>query len=83
MTRKVYHGEFAMPHEIEVAAHNFYEAIRKSGYDSANIDVCPGLNSCHVRLTKFNKVGEDIDPTQTELADGKWQVVGWVDDDDD
>ena len=81
MAHKVYLGEFAMPHEIEAAAHAFYEAIRKSGYDSANIDVCPGLNSCHMRLTKFKK-GEGIDPTQTELADGKWQIVGWVDDDE-
>lgn len=78
---KVYLGEFDMPHEIEVAAHAFYEAIRKSGYDSANIDVCPDLHSCNVRLTKFKK-GGDIDPTQTELADGKWQITGWVDSDD-
>lgn len=78
---KVYLGEFDMPHEIEAAAHAFYEAVRKCGYFTGNVDVCPSLNSCGVRLT-ITSNGEIKDAINAELNDGEWKRVGWVDSDD-
>ena len=77
MTRKVYLGEYAMPHEIEVTAHAFYEAIKNCGYNSGGVDACPELESCNVRVATFHDEG--VESTSTELCGGKWQRVGWVD----
>ena len=79
--RKVYFGEYDMPHEIEAAAHAFYEAVRKCGYFTASVDVCPDQNSCGVHLSTRDgcSITESI---KAELHEGKWQLVGWVDSDD-
>ena len=79
--RKVYFGEYDMPHEIEAAAHALYEAVQKCGYFTCSVDFCPSLNACGVRLTvKGNgKIKETIN---TELHECEWQRFEWVANDD-
>lgn len=81
MARKFHFGAFDMPREIEAAARAFYDAVRDCGYNSGCVDVCPDLDSLSVRISAFHDEG--VDATITEYVDGTWQLVGWVDEDDD
>lgn len=75
---KVFLEEFDMPREIEAAAHMFYEALRKSGYNSGSVDACPDLEETKVSLSVFLD-GGGVDFTPTQLHEGRWRVIDWED----
>lgn len=78
MSRKVFLEEFDMPHEIEVAARMFHEALRNCGYNSGSVDACPDFEETKVSLSVFRD-GGGIDFTPTQLHEGRWRVLGWED----